>query len=323
MANYSFLVGGDLDFFPAANALLNSLDYIGFTGDVNFIAFRDFPLEYLKLAQEKFCYNIVLHPFNEEIFKTFEGQKSHYMKRYRYGVASEICKDYGSICFIDIDMFFVRNVDIFFEIASHDIMLGCAKTGKVKYGGNPSYFVDGKDIVDSPIWNDKDMCCCPIFFNSSFSKVFSDVYHAYTTENRFQASDLFAINSMVLHNGVRDRLLTMPCQSWVGTNETMLKPFTRVVEKDGNLISENGEVVYSVHGKWFSEGWHNGQIQHMDRAIERYLGNSKQCIGWYKQSMQHIMNWQLKMQFQHKIKLDQFPQYTKEHHMKFMKSFME
>jgi hypothetical protein len=127
---------------------------------------------------------------------------------------------------------------------------------------------------------------------------------------------------MVLHNGVSDRLLTMPCQSWVGTNETMLKPFTRVVEREGILISDNGEVVYSVHGKWFSEGWHNGQILHMDRVIDRYLGKSKQCTGWYKQSMQHIMNWHLKMQFNHKIKLDQFPKLTKEHHMKFMKSLM-
>ena len=151
---YSFLVAGDKSFLPAINAQFNSIDYIGFQGDVNFILYKDFPSDYLKVAMEAFDFNLVVHPFDEEIEQILGfNRKADYGKRYRYNVASRICDNYDAVCFLDADVFFVRNVDIFFEIASHGIMLGCAKTGKARYGGNPSYFVDGKDVLDKPIWN--------------------------------------------------------------------------------------------------------------------------------------------------------------------------
>lgn len=312
MAN-AFIIGADKAFFPALNSILNSLDYIGFKQDVHLILFRDDISDYLDEAKEKFNFNIITHDFDEDLFQnTFEGNKIDYMKRYRYKVASDIVEKYNACCFCDTDLFFVRNVDLFFEIASNGIMVGAAKSGKIKYGDNPSYRVDGKDLLDKPFWNDKDICCCPIFFNKAFKQVFQDVFDAYTKSNkedRFEASDLFAINSMILKNNAYDRLITMPCHSFVGTNETMLKPYTRVIEKEGQLISENGDLVYSVHGKWFSEGWHNGQFLHMDRLIEKYLGNKEYWTGQYKRAMQDIMKWFMIMSSGHKINTLDYSQY--------------
>jgi len=316
---YSFVVGADLAFFPAANALLNSLDYIGFDGTVNLIVFKDFPEDYLDQVKKKVGYGIMTYPFSEKKFeKIFEGKKADYMKRYRYLIAAMISGSYDACCFLDVDMFFVRPVDLFFEIASHGILLGAAKTGKVRYGGNPSYYVDGEDVLDKPVWNEKDVCCCPIFFNQDFEPVFHDVYHAYTTDGgRMEASDLFAINLMILKNKADRRMLTLPCHSWVGTNEVMLKPYTRVIEKEGQLISENGDLVYSVHGKWFSPGWHAGQVLHMESLIEKHLGNDKYWRAQYRRAMDDIMRWYLTMQ--HWIlDINNWPQYVKQEHFDFM-----
>ena len=324
MAKNSFLVAADLAFFPALNALLNSLDYIGYNDVINIILFKDTPLDYLDHIQNKVGYEIKKIPFREDIYRdTFGGMKTDYMKRYRYYIASQICYDYNAICFLDVDMFFVRNVDIFFEIASRGIMLGCAKTGKTRYGVNPSYYIDGKDPLPNSIWNDKDICCCPIFFNHAFHNVFHYVWYGYTTElGRMKASDLFAINQSVLVNDSKyssySRLITMPCQSWVGTNEVMLKPYTRVVEKEGQLISENGDLVYSVHGKWFSEGWHNGQRLHMDRLIDSQLGGSQHWKNQYKTSMNHIFKWFLKMAIGYKVSALDYSQYLKKDALEFL-----
>jgi len=316
---YAFVVGADRAFFPAANALLNSLDYIGFGGCVEFIAFGDFPLDYLKRVQKVVSYDIVVNHFDLDLFEgAFGKKKADYMKRYRYKVAAHASGKYDAVCFLDVDMFFVRPVDLFFEIASNGIMLGASKTGKVRYGGNPSYYVDGEDIIETPIWNEKDICCCPIFFNGGFRKVFEDVYYAYTTDKgRMKASDLFAINLMILRNKADKRMITLPCHSWVGTNEVMLKPFTRVIEKEGRLISENGDLVYSIHGKWFSKGWHAGQVLHMDRVIDNYLGNEKHWKASYERAMSDIMKWFMKMQTW-KIDLRDWSQRVKTEHLEFM-----
>lgn len=316
---YTFVVGADRALFPAAVALLNSLDYIGFDGTIEFIPFEDFPVEFLDYIDETYNYTVMLYPFEKRIFsETFQGRKSDYMKRYRYHVAAKVSESYDAVCFLDTDMFFVRPVDLFFEIASNGILLGAAKTGKVRYGQNPSYHVDGKELLDKPVWNEKDICCCPIFFNEEHKQVFEDVYYAYTTKGkRMEASDLFAINLMILRNRANERMITLPCHSWVGTNEVMLKPFTRVVERETGLISENGDLVYSVHGKWFSEGWHNGQIFHMDRVIEKYLGNEKHWRAAYKRSMNDIMGWFV-MMLNWKIDINEWAQYVKKEHLDFI-----
>lgn len=324
MARYSIIVGSDKAMFPSLNALFNSLDYIGFKGDVHFILHEDFPLNYLERAKEVFNFDIKPWYFDKKLFdEVFHGEKTAYMKRYRYFVASEISKDYDSNCFLDADLFFVRNIDLFFEIASHGIMIGSAKTSKVRYGGNSSYFVDGKDQLDKPFWNDKGICCCPIFFNKDFKDVFSNVYWGYTRpkiEDRMEASDLFAINLSILKKGAYDRLITLPCHSWVGTNEVMLKPYTRVIEKEGQLISENGDLVYSVHGKWFSKGWHAGQYLHMDRLVDKHMPSKKKY--WtnnYKKSMEFIMKWFMKMTSKQKINIFDYSQYLKSDILQFLK----
>lgn len=276
---YAFVVSACKKYVPEITALLNSLEAIGNKHTVFLIAY-ELPEELL--AQfSKLSFHVETYRIPETEAREFGGE-SEILCRKRYWYAAEWGQNFDAVCVLDADMFFVRPVDQFFDIAAKTgFLCGATLEQKRIYGEIEHHKVNGKQLLEKPMWNPKDVCCAPMFANvrqdSPWYGIFRECWTIFAEgwpETNFKAPDMESYNLLILRDKLTDKVLLLCNYSFVATNEKLLKPYTRVIgQTDGLLWTESGEPIYIVHGQFYKARWRNNQILNRRGCASGYLGN--------------------------------------------------
>lgn len=249
--NYAFIVAASENYAPAIRAMFNSLEALGNKHKVIFLSFRfrdipevSFPVEFME-SPEKEC-----------------QVKGTAIERFR--VAYEVAPDYDAICLLDADMFFLRPVDLFFDIASKGFIVTGSNGMVIDYHtefqqrynldmGSPS-FVYMKLHTTAPIW-----------INHENTDWFKALYNARRVDSW---DDFLYLNLLGAHMGKDKKMLVMPPYSFTGIHHWQMKPATAMFEKGGIVMSGTEEEVWIIHGKWYDTAWINDLMPTMDRYLK-------------------------------------------------------
>lgn len=295
---YAFIVSACKKYVPELAALLNSLENIGNKHDVHVIGYElpgEMVSQFVRLS-----YMVHYYPVPEAEARQYGGE-SEILCRKRYWYAAEWGKKYDAICILDADMIAVRNMDNFFEIAAKcDLILGVTLEQKNVYGsdedGHDHQRVRGHHLVNTRTWNTKDMCCTPCFVNAKkYEAPLKDSWNIFTYDfptGNFRAPDQQAFNMLLIAGGLTDRVVLLPNMCWVGSNEKLLKPYTRVtIQSDGLLWTESGEPIYIFHGQYYKARWRQGQLEGRHGCAEGYLGYSFNSDNMARGAMDCLHEW--------------------------------
>ena len=317
---HAFIVSACKKYVPELAALLNSLEMIGNKHDVFVIGF-ELPTPLTDQFKD-LSYKVVYYPIPEAEAREYGGE-SEILCRKRYWYAAEWGKDYDSVCILDADMLIIRPLDLFLEIAAKcEIVLGVSLEQKTTYGvDEDSHFHQrclGEHMVKERVWNDKDMCCTPCFINAKAYEsqlklawtIFTDGYPV----NNFKAPDQQALNMILVAQKLTGRVILLPNMCFVGSNEKLLKPYTRyTVQTDGLIWTESGEPVFVLHGQFYKRRWREGQLEARHGCAEGYLGYSFKTDEMARGAMAGLHEW-FKKTLAFKIKVDDTKAYTPSGH---------
>lgn len=274
---FCFVASACKKYQPEIVALLNSLHAIGNKHDFFLIGY-ELPKE-LTDQFDKLCFKVIYYDIPEAEARQFGGE-SEILCRKRYWYAAEWGKQYDAVCLLDADMCFVRNVDHYFEIAAKcKLILGPNLEQKKVYGSHEHQNYGGLNRFPTPIWNEKDMSCTPMFIDAKeYEAHLKDSWNIFANgfpDTNFRAPDQEALNSLLLERGMNERKMYIPNLQFIGTNEGFLKPYQRVTtQNDGLLWTESGMPIFMIHGGFYHAVWRKQQILNRHGCAEGYLGYS-------------------------------------------------
>lgn len=317
---HCFVVSACKKYVPELTALLNSLEMVGNKHDV-FVIGYELPKE-LTAQFSDLGYKIIFYDIPEAEAREYGGE-SEILCRKRYWYAAEWGKAYDSVCILDADMVVVRPLDLQLEIAAKcDIILGVSLEQKTIYGtdedGHHHQRCMGEHMVQKKTWNAKDMCCTPCFVNAktyeSQLKMSWDIFTEGYPDKNFKAPDQQAFNMVLVAEELTDRVMLLPNMCWVGSNEKLLKPYTRfTIQSDGLIWTESGEPVFVLHGQFYKARWRKGQLEARHNCAEGYLGYSFNTDKMAEGALNGLYEW-FKKCLNYKIKVDTTKAYTPSGH---------
>lgn len=284
MAEYAYIVGANYKYAPELTALLNSLEYIGNKHDV-FIIGIDLPKE-MTSQFDKLSYRILHREISKEEIKEARGE-SEIVCRKRYWYAALAGKDYKSVCVLDADMIFSHDPTPYFDIAAKTgYILGPCKEQNKIYSLD-HHKIDGEFWVSPELWNDRDLCNCPVFIDAKMhKKALQDSWDIFLNRG-FKAPDMDAMNICFLKYAGRDKIIPLPGLQWLGTNEQHLKPYIRACLKpDGRIWTESGIKIISYHGHYYHDKWCEIQIANRTKCASTYMGSTEKPLAMAKGSLQ-------------------------------------
>jgi len=273
-SKYAYIVMACKKYIPEVNALLNSLDYVGNKEDV-YLWTYGYTEEYLKgLAETKWSFHLHVRVISEEEARSYGGE-GEILCRKRYWYAAELGAHYDAVCVLDADLVFTRDPWQFFDIAAKTgFILGVHKEQNKMYDHDHNR-VRGQYIYDPTFTNDKDLCNCPLFIDAKKYErplkrsweIFCDGF----PDTNFKGPDMDAMNLCFLEAGLYDKIIKLSNHAWLGTNESILKPYTRAVVKAGKLFTENGQEIFSFHGQFYKKKWRECQLSNRHGCAASYL----------------------------------------------------
>jgi hypothetical protein len=230
--------------------MFNSLEALGNKHKVIFLSFRfrdipdvSFPVEFVE-STEKEC-----------------QVKGTAIERFK--IAYEMAPDYDAICLLDADMFFLRPVDLFFEIASKGFIVAGSNGMVIDYHTEfqKRYNLD----MGSPSFVYMKLhTTAPIFINHENIDWFEALYKSRRVDSW---DDFLYLNLLGAHMGKDKKMLVMPPYSFTGIHHFQMKPGTGLFEKGGIIMSGTEEEVWMVHGKWWDKPW----LDDLMPTMEKYL----------------------------------------------------
>lgn len=311
-SRYAFIVGACNKYVPEINGLLNSLDYVHNRADVHLWHYN-FPQDYIEsIKSTDWSYDLHLHKIEEEEAREYGGV-AEIVCRKRYWYAADVGKEYFSICILDADMIFVRDPYQFFKIAHKTaFIIGVHKEQNKVYNHDHHKVQNEKGfkefIVDPKFWNDKDLCNCPIFIDAMMYerplKRSWEIFAKGWPNTNFKAPDMDAVNLCFLEVGLYDKIIKLSNHAWLGTNESLLKPYTRAVERNGNLFTENGQEIFSFHGQFYKKKWREVQLANRSHCAKHYLGCNEKPNEQAKGAMDLLTKYFNRMCFGHKVTIE-------------------
>lgn len=303
---YTFIVSACKKYIPELNALFNSLDYVGNEYSVHLWEYQ-IPKELLSKWSDAFRYPIIIHEISEPEAREYGGE-GEILCRKRYWYAGEVGQNYEAVCVLDADMVFVRDPKLFFELAETGVIIGVHKEQNKVYD-HDHHTVGGKRIVPASFYNDKELCNCPLFINaqewgSALKKSWEYFITGYPVSN-FKAPDMDAMNIAFIEAGAYDRIVKLSNHAWLGTNESLLKPYTRACgDRDGRIKTENGQEVFSFHGQFYKKKWRETQLDNRHNCAEHYLGFARNSDDFARGAMNCLYEYFKKMCFGHKVVIE-------------------
>lgn len=309
----AFVVSACSKYLPELTALLNSLDQIGNNHPVHLIAYN-LPNDFIGQIGA-LSYPVHVYEIPETEAREFGGE-GEILCRKRYWYAAEWGVKYGydAVCVLDADMYFVRPVDQFFEIAAKcGYICGAGLEQKRIYGVEPHQKVGGVQLIP-PTWNAKDIACAPLFFApAKWEALFKRCWTIFAEgfpETNFKAPDMESYNLLILAGNHQGDVHLLSNYSLVGTNEKLLKPYTRMTVQGDNLLwTEGGEPIYIVHGQWYKARWRRQQLLNRHGCAEGYLGFAEKSDSMAAGAMNGLYEWFLKC-LNGKLKIDSTKAYV-------------
>ena len=196
----------------------------------------------------------------------------------RFKFASELS---GIVMVCDADMFFCKNIDMFFDVARAGFIVGGANGSNFYFGkdyaekyGEPLDCFWTKTIGSVPTWMDVD----------KYSHIWKGIYQAKATKKKF--SDFELLNILLIKNVDPDKIIVLPSQQVTGLHHFQLRPDTRVYKKRDQLVTADGLEVLMVHGKWWQPNWLSGMTKTMEKYCENNCPGSDKCINGAMQSFE-------------------------------------
>lgn len=279
MPRYSYIVCADSKYLPEVVANINSLGFVGNTQDVHFYGYN-IPDSVINQF-DKLNYNIIYHAITDAEIQEAHGL-SEVVCRKRYKFVDDLKEQYDAICVLDADMVFIRNPEMYFDIAyKTGFVVGVSKEQNKVYD-DPHHQYNGKWLIPKGYYNEVDLCNCPLFIDPkiwgnclkrSFD-IFVDGFNDMSGTN-FKAPDMDAMNISLIEAGSADKTIVMPGLQWLGTNEQFLKPYIRVTKNRGQFRTECGIPIFSYHGHLGHIKWRLNQLEARHRCAEGYLGYSQ------------------------------------------------
>jgi len=275
MSKYAFIVGATKGYVPELCAMLNSLDYIGSKADVHVLGI-ELPDEFTSQF-DKLSYKVIFHNILEDEWTAARG-RSEIVCRKRYWYAAEFGKDYEAVCILDADLVFCRDPEQFFDIAAKTgFILGPSKEQNKVYDDD-HHLVNVEDKGKTWIWNvelgyynDKDLCNCPVFIDAKKWNEALRLSWEIFIDGDFKAPDMDAMNLAFLQYYGHDKIIKLPGLQWLGTNEQMLKPYIRAVERRGLIYTECGLEIFCYHGQYYKPVWRKQQLINRHNCAAGYL----------------------------------------------------
>ena len=307
LSQYAYIVAACKKYIPEINGLLNSLDACGNKQDVH-VWHYDWPTDYLQAVVEtEWTFSLIMHKIEEPEARQFGGE-AEIVCRKRYWYAAEIGKEYEAICVLDADLIFTRDPKQFMKIAAKTGFIVGTHKEQNKVYDHEHHLAQGKILVDPEFWNDKDLCNCPLFIDAKLHErplkrsweIFADGF----PETNFRAPDMDAMNISFIEAGLYDSIIKLSNHAWLGTNESILKPYTRAVLRRDKLFTENGQEIFCFHGQYYKKKWRDCQISNRHGCAEGYLKASENSDNMARGSMDLLTSIFNKMCFEHKLSIE-------------------
>jgi len=245
-SKFAFLTGASKSYLAGLNALLNSLEVHSHKEDFLLVSF-DIPEDYLKKAQETFSFNIRI--FKPRINHQVQGTAIE-----RFRIAYEIGKEYDAVCLLDADMFFVNDVARFFLAASKGLIIVGSN------GMHISFTKKHQEIYKCDLGVEEYPhylihTTAPIFLSPQDLDWFSALYKSKRVDS---FDDFLYLNILGIKMRKTEKMICMPPYLFSQIHHFGVKPNTRIIKKNGVLLSETEERIAVVHGKWFDKNWYTG-----------------------------------------------------------------
>lgn len=296
MSKYAYVVSACTKYTPELCALLNSLCYVGNKFNVHvFWCSRDGNRDFIDQFKN-LSYNVILHEVSQKEIEESRGI-TEVTCRKRYWYAAEVGLMYEAVCILDADLVFVRNPWQYFEIAAKTgFILGPTKEQNKVYD-HDHHLVNGEWVWSVPrgFYNDKDLCNCPVFIDA---KKWNDALRMswYVFINGgFKAPDMDAMSLSFLQFDGYDQIVKLAGLQWLGTNEQHLKPYIRVVERNGKINTENGLEVFCYHGQYYKEKWRDCQLDNRHNCAAGYIKATENCDAMARGAMDLLYSYFKKM----------------------------
>lgn len=274
----SIVLSASKGFSIGVIAFLNSFEFYHKDSDITIFLLN------LDLGDEFLQKHVLHRPYVEVIPLDWEehaGKRntawSTKIPRFRFA-SSELS---GVVMVCDADMFFCRNIEMYFEIAEAGFVVGGANGSNFYFGepysakwGKPINRFWPKTIGSVPTWMDV----------GKYGHIWRDLYDSKAGGKDF--CDFELVNILLIEHVPLDKILVLPAQQVTGLHHFQLRPDTRVIERRGQLVTSDGLEVLMVHGKWWQDNWLNGIMATMKRYCESQRGGNERCLKGAKDSWQ-------------------------------------
>jgi hypothetical protein len=305
MSKYCYIVTANKRYTPELVAMLNSLDFVGNTYDVFFIE-HDFDQEVLSQL-DKLSYNVTVHSIDEDEIKDSHGL-SEILCRKRYWYAAAIGGNYEATCVLDADLIWVRNPFQYFQIAEKTgFILGPHKEQNKVYN-DPHHQFNNEWILPEGYYNSKDLCNCPLFLDArKWHDALEESWMWFKEgfpETNMKCPDMDCMNIAFIKHGAKDKIVKLANHQWLGTNETLLKPYTRACsDREGLLKTENGQDIFCYHGQYYKSEWRKCQLDNRHRCANGYL-KTTQCPDDMARGSMNLLYSYFQRMLDHKIVIE-------------------
>jgi hypothetical protein len=193
------------------------------------------------------------------------GDDNLFFKQSRYRIMEETLSNYEVACLLDADQLVVSPgfFKLFDLVRGTNQLIACNE--RFKWEFNDQYRDgDGKPMFPSPRRALKFHCSVPIFFQpSAWRDVLADynqlalrAYEADHEGNPLKSlADIFTWNAAVERGGRSNDVRLFPMEVMTGVHFTYVLPQTRLIRRHQRWFTENGDEVYTLHGRMADPDW--------------------------------------------------------------------
>jgi hypothetical protein len=280
MIKFAIFINFNDAYIPYLNVLLNSMEYHKIYADV-FLMYYGECIDYVKGAIDIFNFNIIPIEIKKEDFVIDEFNKNNnnlFIKQSRFRYIREFGLQYDAIAMLDADMFIVSEefMSLFNLVSGTNKLIGCNE--KFKWVFSNKYIYKEKPILEHAVKAYKFHCSVPIIFDlKEWISVF-DFYNkiAYNSFEKINncikpIGDIYCWNISVYKNNRQDDVVIFPMQTMTQVHHTYALPWAGISKQnDGKWITNDGEHVYSIHGRIGKKSWEEGQLRGVKKCFEQY-----------------------------------------------------
>ena len=194
---------------------------------------------------------------------TSEKGNIYATKIHRFRVASELTD--GVVGVFDSDMYVVRSMINFWKIAEAGFIVGGANGSNIRFGANwnESYQMDVPEV-----YNTKTITSVPTFMDvERDGDVWRSIYEHKEATNA--GADFNLLNIFLAKLGKLDRVIPFTSAQCTGVHHQQIKESTGIINKAGELLTNNGLELFSVHGRFWSGDWYANLLKPMPKHYAR------------------------------------------------------